>query len=241
METTVDQDFSLRALHEDGRAVVLEDDTATDAERRELPVRNALPKRLALARAAAKLAMLDRLACAGVLLDRKARVVRLNRHAEALLGDGLEVRHGALVASDACSHRDLQQLMGGLRAGCLSPAAPSSRALVRRSERSPLIVEILPLAALAADARGVALALLVITDIERRPTVPEDLLRTMFGLTPAEARLACRLAEGASLDDVAEALGIVRNTARVQLRSVFAKTGTRRQGELIALLARLAR
>ena len=32
-------------------------------------------------------------------------------------------------------------------------------------------------------------------------------------------------------------LGLARETARNQLKAVFAKTGTHRQGELIALLA----
>jgi DNA-binding CsgD family transcriptional regulator len=70
---------------------------------------------------------------------------------------------------------------------------------------------------------------------------PEDALRATFRLTTAEARLASRLATGTSLDHAADALGIARNTARAQLRAVFAKTDTSRQAELVALLARLAR
>jgi DNA-binding CsgD family transcriptional regulator len=61
-------------------------------------------------------------------------------------------------------------------------------------------------------------------------------LRAEFGLTKAEARLALRLAEGASLTSAAEAFDVKLTTIRSQLQQVFAKTGTSRQAELVALL-----
>jgi DNA-binding CsgD family transcriptional regulator len=60
----------------------------------------------------------------------------------------------------------------------------------------------------------------------------------LFRLTPAEARLAAGIATGASLNEVADSLGIGRETARTQLRSVFAKTGTTRQAELVRIITR---
>jgi DNA-binding CsgD family transcriptional regulator len=201
-----------------------------------------LSERFAMGQAAAGVAMLDCLACAAVLLDWRGAVLRVNRRADALLGDGLAVCRGVLTASDHRSNRDLQRLVDWLRAAPSGrAAAPPGRVLVRRAEKGPLIVEALPVAGLAADAFGRARAVLAITDVERRPPVPENLLRTAFALTPAEARLASRLAGGASLEEAADALGIAKNTARIQLRAVFAKTGTSRQGGLVALLARLAR
>ena len=51
--------------------------------------------------------------------------------------------------------------------------------------------------------------------------------------------MACLLAEGATLADVARRLDMQVGTVRVHLRSIFAKTGTNRQAELVALLGRL--
>ena len=65
------------------------------------------------------------------------------------------------------------------------------------------------------------------------------LLKSSFGLTNAEARLAIELARGSSLSQAAEAFGVRYQTARSQLRAVFAKTDTHRQSQLAALLARL--
>jgi DNA-binding CsgD family transcriptional regulator len=84
-----------------------------------------------------------------------------------------------------------------------------------------------------------ARALLVFSDLCRKSTPQSEVLSQAFGLSPAEARLASLIATGASPERAAEELGIARETARNQLKAVFAKTNTHRQGELIALLSRL--
>ena len=61
-------------------------------------------------------------------------------------------------------------------------------------------------------------------------------LRAEFQLTKAEARLALRLAEGSSLASAAQAFNVKLTTVRSQLQQVFAKTGTSRQTELVAML-----
>jgi DNA-binding CsgD family transcriptional regulator len=58
----------------------------------------------------------------------------------------------------------------------------------------------------------------------------------LYHLSPAESRLAERLGEGTRLDAAAGALGITLETARTYLKSLFRKTGTARQSELVRLL-----
>ena len=66
------------------------------------------------------------------------------------------------------------------------------------------------------------------------------MLRTLFKLTQAECRLVVAICAGASLVDAAQSLGITRETAKSYLKHVFAKTGTSRQSELVAMISRLA-
>jgi DNA-binding CsgD family transcriptional regulator len=80
--------------------------------------------------------------------------------------------------------------------------------------------------------------MIVDPDEHREPVEP--ILRQAFGLTPAEARLAVGLAAGRDLTEIAHAFGVEVGTARTQLKSIFAKTGSHRQGELVALLRRFA-
>ena len=77
------------------------------------------------------------------------------------------------------------------------------------------------------------------TDL-RSPLRPDTTrLSVAFGLTQAEAKLATQLGIGIGIDAAAVSLGVSRETARSQLKAVFAKTNTRRQAELAALVARL--
>lgn len=61
-----------------------------------------------------------------------------------------------------------------------------------------------------------------------------------YGLTHAELRVATSLAKGMSLDEHAQRAGISRHTARNQLKSIFEKTATHRQAQLVALIGRLS-
>jgi len=83
-------------------------------------------------------------------------------------------------------------------------------------------------------------ALLDMKEILNFPTPREAQLRTLFGLTPAEARLAQLLASGDTLEEVAEKLGIKLTTARSQLAVIFSKTEIRRQTKLVVILSRIA-
>jgi DNA-binding CsgD family transcriptional regulator len=60
-----------------------------------------------------------------------------------------------------------------------------------------------------------------------------DRLRSHFGLTPAEARLALHLVTGETLRSAALKLRITYETARTSLKKIFRKTGTCRQAELV--------
>jgi DNA-binding CsgD family transcriptional regulator len=72
------------------------------------------------------------------------------------------------------------------------------------------------------------------------PIPSEASLKTLFDLTPAEARLAQLLACGDSIEEVAQTLQIKMTTARTQLAAIFGKTETRRQAKLVAILSRVA-
>lgn len=79
-----------------------------------------------------------------------------------------------------------------------------------------------------------------VEDLYDFPAPSGRLLQECFHLTPAETRLACIIARGEPLECAAQTLGIKLPTARTQLAAIFAKTNTRRQPQLVALLSRLA-
>ena len=79
-------------------------------------------------------------------------------------------------------------------------------------------------------------AVVYVRSIATRSTDRTGLLVGLFGLLPSEARLAWAIAEGHSMSEAADALGISLETARHYSKRVFAKTGARGQPELVRLI-----
>jgi DNA-binding CsgD family transcriptional regulator len=112
--------------------------------------------------------------------------------------------------------------------------------IIRRKVLPPVIVQVLPVDGAARSPFLGARAILVLNDLAREQRPELVLLKQLFDFTAAEARLARLIASGVSPEQAAETIGVVRETVRNQLKSIFAKTGTHRQSELVALLSRLA-
>lgn len=76
----------------------------------------------------------------------------------------------------------------------------------------------------------------ILVDTRARTVDTTSLLSTLFGFTHAEARCAKLLRNGYSVTEIAAQLQLSKATVRAHLRSLFRKTDTRRQGELVARL-----
>ncbi|MBR0688295.1 helix-turn-helix transcriptional regulator [Bradyrhizobium manausense] len=81
---------------------------------------------------------------------------------------------------------------------------------------------------------------IVLLDLDARPEPSPRTLQRLFGLTAAEIHVAIELARGGNLLDIARSQRLSRTTIRSHLASLFVKTQTRRQVELVSLLGRIA-
>ena len=98
-----------------------------------------------------------------------------------------------------------------------------------------VVVEVVP-SSEWAEGKGQPAAVVYIRDAAGKSLASSTVAKQLFNLTPAETALALELTNGLSLEEAAEALGIRRNTARAHLRSIFSKTGVRRQTELVRIM-----
>ena len=184
---------------------------------------------------------IDALNSALVLLDQNGKVVFLNIAAERLIRRCHElcVRRDRLCAGRHADTLQLERLTK--RATGTSGRRRSGGAVTikRTLGEQPLQVVAAPL---PLDTRTkftgdlAAVALLVIHDPSEKAYVPQEIIRTTFGLTPAEARLLLALSNGQSLREYSEEYHVTRNTARTHLKSLFAKTRTSKQSDLVRLL-----
>ena len=176
------------------------------------------------------------------LLDDDGRVRHANRIAERMLAQGgaLRVSAGRLTAASPADARRLEGLMG--RAGTASDGerrVGGSMALATPERRLPLSLTVSSVRAERFSPYAPGHTIMVcVTDLEVGVRVPEQKLRELFGLTPAETKLALAIFDGQTPAEAAETLGISHNTARNQLARVFEKTGVNRQASLVRLITR---
>ena len=78
-----------------------------------------------------------------------------------------------------------------------------------------------------------------VTNLDTKRTVGTAIAAQLFGLTPAECKLAAAVAIGDDLYGYADAHHVSRHTVRNQIKSVFSKTGVSRQVELALLMQKL--
>ncbi len=107
----------------------------------------------------------------------------------------------------------------------------------RPSGQKPLSILIAPVEGISEVRSTDEPAVVVfLGDPEYAVDIDQPRLCELYGLTRAEARVAALLANGYRLEETAESLGLVYETARKHLKHVFGKTGTDRQAELIRML-----
>jgi DNA-binding CsgD family transcriptional regulator len=203
----------------------------------------ALHRRLGWLQASAHSAMtlLDRLPYGVVLLSADTRVVLINQYAKTVVDqtDGLTIRHRELHSCSWDSNKRLQMLIHGAVATSRRSALHSGGAvrLVRPSGRRPFRVLITPIHRAAfSPLVPESAAVVFIVDPDGQCGTPVQMLTELFALSRAEGRLAALLLEGRSLRQAAEELGVSLNTVRTQLKKLFEKTGSNRQGALIRTL-----
>jgi DNA-binding CsgD family transcriptional regulator/PAS domain-containing protein len=175
------------------------------------------------------------------LLNAQGQARHLNPAAEALISEtgGLRLSGGRLTAFAPDAARTLDALIAAAASPDVDRRRGGSMALHTPGRRAPLAVTVAPVKAERQAIFGGGPAVLVcVSDLDSGAKLPERTVRDLFGLTPAEARVALALFEGASPREAAETLGVSLNTVRVHLARVFEKTGARRQSDLVRLMMR---
>lgn len=117
-------------------------------------------------------------------------------------------------------------------------AGPATIPVAADGDRPPLVLDVIRISHWSKGNLRQHLGLVVVTPVvQARCLASESMLQDLFGMTPAEARVARGIADGESIATLAGTVKSSRETIRFHLKSVFAKTGTSRQSELVGLLA----
>ena len=181
---------------------------------------------------------------ATIVLDENGTVLQLNPVAREILDsqDGLKIVGGRLEATYPSDNRELSRLVrsafqrvrqgtgqGVQQAEAMSISRPSGQVSLG------VVVELIATRELL-ESNGKPTVVVYVRDAVSKSLVSTVLTSQLYNLTPAETALALELANGLSLEEASELLNIRRNTARAHLRSIFSKTGVRRQTELVRIM-----
>lgn len=185
-------------------------------------------------------AALDKADTAIILFDHFGRCAMVNQAAKKILDqrDGLTFVGSQIVATKARESVVLHETIRRAVASCRRKEHPSGEAVcISRRKGKPLQVRVAPLPGERVSDGSHFAAIAIIGN--PGAGLPVEILQSAYGLSPAESRLALLLLAGRSMTEAADVNNVSRETVRSQLKSVFLKTGTRRQGELISLLGGL--
>jgi DNA-binding CsgD family transcriptional regulator len=202
---------------------------------------------------AASLAALDRIRAGVLLLDSEGLVIFANNAVNRIVADADGIKLSAkpgtasrleLVADFLpATQRLLAQAIRGAIAPEILATTHFSRSvpIPRRSGRAPYMVQFsnLPAQSTGGFHRS-ARAIAFLTDPAEPMQADTGFLKTSFGLTPAEIRVAQLLAEGNSAERVAVILDVSVNTVRTQIKQLYAKTGVDSRARFVKLMLGLS-
>lgn len=182
-------------------------------------------------------AAFGKLAAPAFVVDSEGRIRHLNHAANTLMmrSVGVGCRGGRLAFADP---KAAAPVRAAIRQAAREPGHAAAVPVVLDGEPGEVLVTPLQAAHGAAAAWRVPLALVVVA------IGPEDehaiawRMQQLYRLTPAEGRIVAALAAGKTVDEIARRRRVSDATLRTQLRSIFGKTGTRRQAELVYLALR---
>ena len=206
-----------------------------NALRPDLARSGLLAARLGLERARGMVDALNAIGLPGAVVAASKRLVASNQLFNGLSPAVIALAGGGFALADRAANAMLRQSFEQLASG--KPGLWRSIPVSATESHAAMVVHVVPLKRSARDIFTGAELITIFSTLDRAKAPAAALLRGLFDLTPAEARVAQRIAQGEQLSDIAQGLNLEPTTVKTHLQAVFRKTGTRRQAELVRLLS----
>jgi DNA-binding CsgD family transcriptional regulator len=185
----------------------------------------------------------DRLSSSMLFIDITGRIVHANAAAHRMLAAGNVLRAapgGRITSNDPNLGEALRKIFEDAGKGDDALGIQGIAFPIMARDGENYVGHVLPLTSGARTKTGSAFAAAAVLLVQKAelvmPAAPEVLAKT-FKLTPTELRVLLAVTEFGGVAEIADSFGISETTVKFHLKSLFDKTGARRQTELIKLLA----
>jgi DNA-binding CsgD family transcriptional regulator len=185
---------------------------------------------------------LDQLASGMFIVDSTGRIIHANASAHRLIADAdvLRATNGRIAAFDLQGGRNLFNVFVAAQAGdaAVGKSGIAIPLTARSGER--YVVHVLPLTSGARRQAGIsysATAAMFVRKAALDLPSPPEAVASQFNLTPAELRVLFAVIEIGGVPEVAPVLGISEQTVKSHLHHIYDKTATKRQADLVKLIA----
>lgn len=188
---------------------------------------------------------LDGLSAGIGLIDADGGIVHANASFRALLatGDALSDVGGRLIAADAAADQALRDAFAAAGRGSAATSGRGMALPLMAGDGGIHVAHLLPLTCGTRRPAGMAsaaVAALIVHKTELPPLSHPEMLARHYRLTATELRVLLAIVDVGGVPDVAAKLGIAYSTAKTHLSNLFEKTGTRRQADLVKIVAGFA-
>jgi len=193
-----------------------------------------LSAQMRLEQARAAVAALGLIGAGAAMISGSGRVRAMNERFEnmafATTGGDDQLR-----LLDRGNDQRLRQILARVSGG------GAGASLAAHADTQAIVLHVLPVRGVARDLFTDCAAILVASTPGVSAAADESLIRHLYDLTPAEARVAAAIGRGNKVDRIASDGGITVGTVRNHLKAVFLKAGVSSQTELALLLANFAK
>lgn len=192
--------------------------------------------------AAALADTLDQLTSGVVIVDSAGRIIHANATAHRMIAEAnvLRAASGKLLALEAKGGRSLLDVFAAAEAGDAAVGKGGIAVPLAARNGDRYVAHVLPLTSGARRKAGIsyaATAALFIREASLDLPSPPEAAANEFKLTPAEVRVLFAIVQIGGVPEVAPVLGISEQTVKSHLHRIFEKTSTKRQADLVKLVA----
>jgi DNA-binding CsgD family transcriptional regulator len=192
--------------------------------------------------AAALADTLDALSSGMFIVDAAGRIIHANARGHAMLEEANVVRapRGHLTACDLAAEQALREIFKSAEGGDTVIGRKGISVPLSARDGGHYVGHVLPLTSGARRKAGVsysATAAIFIRKAAVDTVSPFEAIAQRFNLTAAEVRVLFATVEVGGVPEIAPILGIAEPTVKTHLHHIFEKTGTRRQADLVKVVA----